>query len=123
MRRDMAERVSAAARLARGVLGVALSGAAQRTASHELKAAAELVSTGQAAAQQRAVLESLRANSGVTSYELGAKMAEEFGGEVMFYRAWCSKRLPELERKGLAIRGERKRCSVSNRQAMTWKPT
>lgn len=70
------------------------------------------------AAQQLAVLRLVRARPGMTSAELG-QIADMLGGDGRFI---CARRLPELARMGLVVRGAARKCAVNGTKAITWWP-
>lgn len=63
--------------------------------------------------QQRA-LEAVRGCSGGTASEIAASIGEATNHQL-------SRRLPELERAGLVVRGEARECSVTHRSAAIWR--
>lgn len=77
-------------------------------------AAQHVVQSGTRAHQQHQALAAVRAFPGLTSLEL-AQAAHRC-------RFQLARRLPEIERDGLVVRGEARPCSVSGRAAATWWP-
>lgn len=75
-------------------------------------AAQHVVQSGTRAHQQHQALAAVRAFPGLTSLEL-AQAAH-------CCRFQLARRLPELERDGLVIRGAARTCGVSGRKAATW---
>jgi hypothetical protein len=76
------------------------------------EAAEGLKRSGRLAAQQQAVLEGLRQCDGATHGELGAFMG--------LHWLTPARRLPELERAGLARKGEARVCRVKGSRCTTW---
>lgn len=75
-------------------------------------AANKVKRTGIGGRQRLAVYHALRANQGSTSAELARIM------DVDRYQP--SRRLPELAAAGWVVRGQRRRCSVTNVECTTW---
>ena len=72
----------------------------------------ELNDTGSRSLQARQVLEVLMRNEGRTSRELA------WIGEMDRYLV--ARRLPDLEKVGLARKGPARRCDQSGRKSVTW---
>ena len=81
--------------------------------SHEAGAIHE--GTGAAGRQRVAVLRVVQARPGLTAREIGV----ELGGDEL--RA-AGRRLPELERAGLVIRGDVRLCAEGRKRSATWWP-
>ena len=77
-------------------------------------AAENLVASGELNRQQQAVRDALTRWPGSTAVEL-AKFAD-------LDRYAVSRRLPELQRKGLVRRGPPRDCTVNGRAQCTWRP-
>lgn len=88
-----------------------IAATADPATSHE--AAAALTASGARDMQKRRVLAALRKFPFVTSAEL-AQM-----GHLDRYE--CARRLPDLERDGLAVRQEPRPCAVTGKRAQTWR--
>lgn len=89
-------------------------GKARRTdpePSHD--AAGALVASGALGRQQAAVLARVARSPGSTSHELAAGNAAA--------RYMIARRLPELARLGLVLRGSARTCRVTGRTATTWR--
>lgn len=65
--------------------------------------------------RQRHALECVRKKPGLTQLELGREFPSSDPRAV-------GRRLNELEREGLLVRGEARKCSVSGKRAQTWWP-
>lgn len=102
-RREANER-DAAARLARGDDPETSHGAARR-----------LVKSGRLSEQKRQVLRALRRVPGVTSAELAEQMKVD--------RYMTGRRLPDLEKAGLAKKGQSRVCRARGTRAVTWSTT
>lgn len=77
------------------------------------EAAEDLVASGEHGRQCQAVLDALRQHGGFTSAELAAIAALD--------RHLVARRLPDLERRGLARRGANtRRCGQTGRKALVW---
>ncbi len=76
----------------------------------------EINSTGTRAQQCEYVLEVLRRFPGLTAKELTAK-----AGDPRLDRYTFNRRLPDLEKKGLAVRGPVRTCRVGGRLSTTWR--
>jgi len=77
-------------------------------------AALEVTQDGTRAKQQRAVLTALKSHPGHTSMELS-----QFSGVLSRYD--FARRLPELEDAGLVMKGPKRRCALTGKQAVTWR--
>ena len=77
-------------------------------------AAQEIEPTGRRAAQCEAVLETVKRHPRRTSLELSRLSQLD--------RYTVSRRLPELERRGLIRRGLIRDCTVNGRPMLTWEP-
>lgn len=82
-------------------------------------AAAEITQSGKRATQQEIVRNIVRAAPGLTSAEVSGH-ARHFGPLIDRYSA--ARRLPELEAAGFVRNGEKRRCKVTGRLALTWWP-
>jgi hypothetical protein len=80
--------------------------------SHE--AAEYMTESGELGAAQAFTLELVRANPSQTNSELALLAGLRDGRKT-------GRRLPELERLGLIVREPARRCSVTNRNAHTWR--
>ena len=93
-----------------------LLAAARRTdpeTSHT--AAIRMNRTGRAAEQRQAVLMALHANPGSTTAELAEAMGVD--------RHVPGRRMSELEKQGMALRGETRVCQARGTKAQEWWPT
>ncbi len=81
--------------------------------SHE--AAAQHVRSGMAATQAAKVLAAVKSHPGCTSAELAQLSGLE--------RHAAARRLSDLRRNGLVIRGSRKACSATGARGVSWRPT
>lgn len=77
-------------------------------------AAQEITRSGRRGAQKRAVLEALKAAPERTSAELA-----RFAG---LDRYAVARRLPDLAHDGFAEQGPMRKCRITGRPAVTWKP-
>jgi hypothetical protein len=77
-------------------------------------AAQEMERTGRRTAQSEAVLEMVKLHPRRTALEL-ARLSR-------LDRYTVSRRLPELERRGLIRRGLTRDCTVNGRPMLTWEP-
>ena len=77
-------------------------------------AAQEIERTGGRASQSEAVLETVTRHPRRTSLELSRLSRLD--------RYTVSRRLPELERRGLIRRGPTRDCTVNGRPMLTWEP-
>ena len=77
-------------------------------------AAQEMERTGRRVAQCEAVLETVKRHPRQTSLELSQLSRLD--------RYTVSRRLPELERRGLIRRGPTRDCTVNGRPMLTWEP-
>lgn len=75
-------------------------------------AAEELAASGKYGRQKAAVLAMLKRWNGSTSAELARRMGVD--------RYLTARRLPDLEREGLAVQGPARRCTVTGRACVTW---
>ena len=80
-------------------------------------AAEHVEKSGMARRQQDAVLIAVRSRPGATSQELATELGQVLDRYVF------ARRLPELERRGLVMHGEKRRCTISGMKAMTWYPS
>jgi len=88
---------------------------ARRTdAASSIEAARQLESSGTIDQQQARVLAAVRAFPGQSSLAIAE--------HARLDRHLVARRLPELGRMGLVIRGPLARCAVSDRLALTWSP-
>jgi len=76
-------------------------------------AAREHVESGRNGSQKAWVLAALRQFPGVTSLELGSF--------ANINRHFVARRLPDLERIGLVVRGPARTCAIGRRLAVTWR--
>jgi len=76
------------------------------------QAAEKLHKTGKWKKQKLLVLETLRRHNGSTSAEISKMIGPD--------RYLASRRLPELERKGLVARGRIRLCRVTGSRCLTW---
>lgn len=80
--------------------------------SHE--AAADITESGVRGRQMADVLTAVKRYPGRTSAELGS---------VSRFDRWvAARRLPELEKKGLVVRGEARKCRITSKRSITWWP-
>lgn len=80
--------------------------------SHD--AAAHVTASGARARQQAIAVKAVEQYPGLTSLEIA--------GRARMCRYMLARRLPECEEGGAVRRGQERRCSVSNRMAVTWWP-
>jgi DNA-binding MarR family transcriptional regulator len=80
--------------------------------SHE--SAADLVGSGQLHGELERIAAGLERRPGLTSRELASAINED--------RYMVAKRMTVLEARGLARRGEVRKCSESGKRAITWWP-
>jgi hypothetical protein len=89
--------------------------AARNTDPHTSHEAAEAITaSGEREQQQKRVALAVRLWPGRTSAEIAALMNE--------HRQMPARRLPELETAGWVTRGKARKCTYSNRNAITWWP-
>lgn len=89
---------------------------ARRTDPASARASADLVeSRGIAPAQRGQVLSLVQRYPGKTSAELAARVQGMDRWQV-------ARRLPELDRAGVIMRGEQRICRVCQRRGITWWP-
>jgi len=75
-------------------------------------AAEKLRLSGRLRGQRRAVYEALRKNDGATSAEISSILGHD--------RYLASRRMCELERRGLIVRGKPRVCRVTGNKCLTW---
>jgi len=76
------------------------------------EAARKLMASGRLTGQRRAVFEALRDSDGATHAELGRVMGCDW--------LVAARRLPELERMGLVMKGQPRICRVKGSRCTTW---
>jgi len=76
------------------------------------QAAEKLCKSGKLRGIKKAVLKDLSENDGSTSGEIGMRLSDD--------RYYASRRMAELERAGLVVRGKIRLCTACSNKSLTW---